>query len=454
MRILAVLLALGLAFPALAQSTAPAPAATTEAPPDNDATMVAPARAATPAPQAEAAQEADAAPAGTAQTGAAPAATEAQSTEGAAQPANPAPAATTAETQPAQATPATGTAATQPAEAAPATGTATAQPAEAVPAAATAETQPTGAAPATGPAEAQPEGPAPATAATEAQPAPEATTEAAPAPAPAPAPAAAEATAEGAPPAVASEAAAAPARKRTLNVGVLVDSPPFSAVTRYGSRTGFDIDFAGALCEVANFQCRHIPLTAEDMIPALLDRRIDAVLASPLVSPNNNTTVKYTDPYLRLAIRFVAPRSASRDLETGDSAVYGALIGTAQAAYLTTTYPRPGSVQLYPNTEGMWIDLALHRLDAVLAPAITARREFLSTPIGEPFRFVNPSGDRHEALSRLAVIAVREGDDTLRLALNQAIRDVLASQDFTDMINDHLDRGLATIPSATPTEGG
>ncbi|MCF3932715.1 transporter substrate-binding domain-containing protein [Acuticoccus sp. M5D2P5] len=243
-----------------------------------------------------------------------------------------------------------------------------------------------------------------------------------------------------------SEPAAAAAPRRRINVGVLADAPPFSSVTRFGSRVGFDVDFARLVCEHLSVQCNLVPLSSEDLAPALYDRRVEFVIASPVLSAGSDPTVEATNPYLRLAVRYVAPRTAIRDLEAADSAVYGALVGTAQADYLTSTFPRRGAVRLYPNSEGLWIDLALKRLDAVLAPAITARREFLSTPIGETFQFMRPTKGQHEGLSRLAVIATRDGDDTLRMGINAAIRQILASPEYGEMISDYLDRSLASAP--------
>ena len=232
---------------------------------------------------------------------------------------------------------------------------------------------------------------------------------------------------------------------RGLAIGILPDAAPFSALGRLGVRLGFDVDVALALCSRLEVRCNLIPLSAGESIPALLERRIDAVVASLGATMPDSEEVAYSAPYLELAVRFVVPRESAADLDASQEAVYGAVMDSPQAEYLVRTYSEE-DVRLYPSATELWIDLAMARTNAVLAPALSARRAFLSTPMGKPFRF-SPTGRAEESLVRNAAIAVRDGDADLLAALDAAIASLLASTDYEEIITRHLDADLARRPS-------
>ena len=182
-------------------------------------------------------------------------------------------------------------------------------------------------------------------------------------------------------------------------------------------------------------------MPAEDMVQALIDRRVAFAVGTSAITAQPNAPVAFSKPYLSLSVRFVTPGRPHRDVED-DDAQYGAISGTAQAAYLRRTYTSPGAVRLYSNADGMWIDLALGRLDGVLVPAITARREFLSTPIGETFKFAPAASDGETNLARTAAIGVRAQDPALVDKINAALDTLRASGEFGDILARHLDRDL------------
>lgn len=232
-----------------------------------------------------------------------------------------------------------------------------------------------------------------------------------------------------------------------LDVAVLADAPPFSAVGRFGARIGFDVDIANALCARLDARCRLVPMAAEDILAALTDRRVTLAVAAPALNDAGQDGIVFTRPYVRLGVRFVTPREDNR-VEPERSAIYGALAGSAQADYLAKTSPDRGAPRLYPSQEEMWIDLALRRLDGVLVPAILARREFLATPIGAGFRFAPAADATDEVLARPGVIALRSGDPALRRELDDAIADLLASPEYGEILRRSLDADLASAPVA------
>ncbi|GAB5375526.1 MAG: hypothetical protein AcusKO_19880 [Acuticoccus sp.] len=236
-----------------------------------------------------------------------------------------------------------------------------------------------------------------------------------------------------------------------LAVGLIDDAPPFSTAERYGTRVGFDVDLAYAICARIERRCRFEALPRGALALGLRDRRLDLVIASDGRVDGLANHANFSDPYVVLAARFVVPKASSGDLEGSETKPYGAVAGTPFATYLQKTYAAPGAVRLYSESEPMWIDLALSRLAGALATAVTARTEFIATPLGGDFRFSASALTDSDVKAHEAAIAVRKGEANLLATVNDALAQYMASPDYPEALNRHLSGGLASRP--VPNEG-
>lgn len=220
--------------------------------------------------------------------------------------------------------------------------------------------------------------------------------------------------------------AAAALERRELRVGVATDEPPFAYLGDDGQFHGFTADVARVLCRRLQVRCTLVPVDTLDPVAPLQSRAVDLIPAVAMTAERRGM-VDFTDRYFRAPARFVMPRG--RGLDVSPEALNGKAIGvqrgTTQDRYATATYP--GSVlRRYPDRAELFIDLALGRLDAVLTNVISGRTEFLDTELGAEFEFAGPVLDDPAWFGEGIGIAVRKGDEQLRAALNDALRQIRA----------------------------
>ena len=67
---------------------------------------------------------------------------------------------------------------------------------------------------------------------------------------------------------------------KIVRIGVEGAYPPFSSTTADGKLVGFDIDIAVALCKAMGVDYKLVPQDWDGIIPALLARKYDAIIAS------------------------------------------------------------------------------------------------------------------------------------------------------------------------------
>ena len=97
--------------------------------------------------------------------------------------------------------------------------------------------------------------------------------------------------------AIALAFATGPAVAEKVKIGIEAAYPPFSAVSADGTFVGFDIDIANALCEEMGAECTLVQQDWDGIIPALLARKYDAIIASMSITEERKKKVAFTDKY-------------------------------------------------------------------------------------------------------------------------------------------------------------
>ncbi|MFA5120726.1 ABC transporter substrate-binding protein [Zavarzinia sp.] len=227
------------------------------------------------------------------------------------------------------------------------------------------------------------------------------------------------------------------AAEKVVRIGTEGAYPPFNFVDSNGELQGFDTDIAKALCEKMKVKCEFVAQDWDGIIPALQSKKYDAIISSMSITEERKKIVDFTDKYYETPTQFVAAKTAGVT-DTSPAALKGKTLGaqssTIQADLLDAQY-KDSTIKLYAKVDEMYADLTSGRIDAALVDKLVTF-EWLKTPGAAGYDFVGPAMlEPRSILGDGVGIAVRKGDDELRLALNKAIKDIVADGTYKK-IND------------------
>jgi polar amino acid transport system substrate-binding protein len=213
------------------------------------------------------------------------------------------------------------------------------------------------------------------------------------------------------------------------------DFPPFNFAGPDGNPQGFNVDLARLVCDELKVGCTVQMRRFETLLPSLNDNRGDAVIASLAVTPDTRARVDFSDPYYRAPARFVAQRASAVDdplperLEGKKVAVVG---GTAHEAYLKALFTEV-ETRPYPSADVARLALKRGDVDLLFGDAISLAFWLNGTDSENCCSFRGGPYMDSRYFGEGVGIAVKKGNDTVRLALNWALFRVWEEGRFTDL---------------------
>lgn len=225
----------------------------------------------------------------------------------------------------------------------------------------------------------------------------------------------------------------------TLRIGVEGAYAPFSKKEADGTLSGFDIDIAKALCAELKRECELVEQEWDGMIPALIARKYDAIVASMSITEDRKKKVDFTDKYYFTPSRFIAKEGSTIELtKEGTKGVsIGVLRGTTLQCHVEKMYP-DADIKLYNTQEDVFADLVAGRLDMQLNNTLQAIDGFLNTPQGKGFAFLGGDVDDVACMGEGTGIAVRKGDP-LAGELSAAIKAIRANGTYKAINEKYFD---------------
>jgi polar amino acid transport system substrate-binding protein len=213
------------------------------------------------------------------------------------------------------------------------------------------------------------------------------------------------------------------------------DYPPFNYAGPDGNPAGFNVELARLICEELKLQCTIQLRRFDTLLQALAENRADAVIASLSVTPETRQRIDFSDPYYRAPARFVARRDNDmRDanpesLEGKKVAVVG---GSAHEAYLKAFFTE-AELKPYRTMELARDALRKSEADLLFGDGIALAFWLNGTDSANCCVFVGGPFTESRYFGEGVGIAVKRGNDTLRLALNWALFRLWERGRFTDL---------------------
>ncbi|MFP4000120.1 MAG: ABC transporter substrate-binding protein [Desulfobacterales bacterium] len=236
-------------------------------------------------------------------------------------------------------------------------------------------------------------------------------------------------------------AASSLAADDTVRIGTEGAYPPFNYTDKDGNLEGFDIEIAEALCEAADMECEFVTQSWEGMIPALLAKKYDAIIASMSITEERKKRVDFTDKYYQTPARFV--KHKDDDTEISKQGLKGKTVGvqraTVSANFINDNFDDIMKIRSYATQEEANMDMTSGRLDLLFADAVVLQEGFLDKEDGEDYEFAGPGYTDKEWFGEGIGIAVRKGDDDLRKAFNKAIKQIREDGTYQEINDKYFD---------------
>jgi octopine/nopaline transport system substrate-binding protein len=243
-----------------------------------------------------------------------------------------------------------------------------------------------------------------------------------------------------------------------IKIGTEGAYPPWNAKDESGKLIGFEIELANFLCIYMKHECTIVEQDWDGMIPALVMRKFDAIMAGMSITDERMKTINFSQGYADEVASLAVMKGSSLEgmdtpkainLSTGGSAVNNALetltvaltgktIGV-QTATIHQNFLESGDVgkvniRTYKTQDEVNLDLAAGRIDAALAAAV-AFTDYAEKS-GKPVVLVGPTF-AGGAFGNGVGVGIRKGDNSSA----QGKKDAKLLKDFNKAIDTARKQG-------------
>jgi len=244
----------------------------------------------------------------------------------------------------------------------------------------------------------------------------------------------------------------------TIKIGTEGAYPPWNSKDASGNLIGFEVDLANELCAIMKAECTIVEQDWDGMIPALLMRKFDAIMAGMSITAERQKTITFSQGYAdEVASLAVMKGSSLEGMDTPDGinltlgggdvkkalkTLTGALAGKTvcvQTATIHQNFLDSGdvgkvNVRTYKTQDEVNLDLASGRCDAALAAAV-AFTDYADKS-GKAVVLVGPTFSGGAFGNGVGVGIRQGGDDTI------GKRDAKLLKDFNRAIDKARKKGI------------
>ena len=228
---------------------------------------------------------------------------------------------------------------------------------------------------------------------------------------------------------------------KKVRVGVEGAYPPFSYVDPDGRLAGFDIEIGQALCDQMRVECTMVQQDWDGIIPALLARKYDAIIASMSITEERKKKVAFTGKYYNTPAKFA--RKKGSGIEISKAGLSGKNVGVQRATthdnFITGEFGSAVNIKRYATQDEAYLDAVAGRVDLLLADSVAMKDGFLMTEKGQAWEFVGPDYSDPKYFGDGAGIAVRKQDKDLVAGLNRAIKAIRSNGTYDRIAKKYFD---------------
>ena len=238
----------------------------------------------------------------------------------------------------------------------------------------------------------------------------------------------------------------------SIKIGTEGAYPPWNSKDASGNLIGFEVELANELCKIMKAECTIVEQDWDGMIPALLMRKFDAIMAGMSITAERQKTITfsqgYADEVASLAVMkgsdlegMDTPEGINLSLGGSDvkkalKTITGALAGKTVCVQTATIHQNfldsgdVGSVNVrtYKTQDEVNLDLASGRCDAALAAAV-AFSDYAEKS-GKPVVLTGPTFSGG-AFGNGVGVGIRKDDTELLKKFNAAINKARKNGDIS-----------------------
>ncbi|MDC3014508.1 transporter substrate-binding domain-containing protein [Candidatus Pelagibacter sp.] len=237
-----------------------------------------------------------------------------------------------------------------------------------------------------------------------------------------------------------------------IKIGTEGAYPPWNSKDASGKLIGFEVELAYTLCRYIGQQCEIVEQDWDGMIPALIMRKFDAIMAGMSITAERQKAISfsqgYADEVASLAVMkgsdlegmdtpeginlTLGGSGVKKTLKTLTSALAGKTVCT-QTATIHQNFLESGDVgkinlRTYKTQDEVNLDLASGRCDVALAAAV-AFTDYAEKS-GKPVILVGPTFSGG-AFGNGVGVGIRKDDTELLKAFNKAIEKARKNGDIS-----------------------
>ncbi len=243
-----------------------------------------------------------------------------------------------------------------------------------------------------------------------------------------------------------------------IKIGTEGAYPPWNSKDASGNLIGFEVELAQELCAIMKYECSIVEQDWDGMIPALVMRKFDAIMAGMSITAERQKTITFSQGYADEVASLAVIKGSSLEgmdtpeginLSLGGSDVKKALktltgalagktvctqTGTIHQNFLESGDVGSVNVRTYKTQDEVNLDLTSGRCDVALAAAV-AFTDYADKS-GEPVVLVGPTFSGG-AFGNGVGVGIRQASDS---AIGK--RDAKILKDFNKAINKARKQGI------------